>query len=174
MTAWAIEYWQLPIVRFGVHGQLVVRDADGRIVRSYEGLATARDGRIKPIGYLPSDRIRAYVRAGLPWTTLTEARHVRQRLFSGSEGELLLRLSTADAAAASINARNFAYPLFGLLGARTNSNAVVSTLADVMGIAPPRPQGFAPGHGVMLLDEAARMALRQNASVSTSDSPCAA
>ena len=184
MSMWSIEYWQLPIALAGVHGQLLVRDSAGAIVRSYEGLATGRNGRIKPIGYLPSDRIRCYVCDGGPATTLTERRYPRQTLHRGEETEMRARIASADEVVAAINRLDLAYPLLGVLGIQSNSNAVISTLVDAMGVNKPQPGGYAPGHGRLLLPQAMLLAARrhwtpqgsadQNCSVSTSLLPCGA
>lgn len=151
MADWVIEYWQLPIALVAVHGQLIVRDGSGAIVRSYEGLATSERGQVKPVGYLPSDRIKAYVRAGRPLMRMTEARYPRQILWSGPQDKAMEALHAADAAAAAINAQNLAYPILGVLGRHTNSNAVISALVAAMHIAAPAPGGYAPGHRVALL-----------------------
>lgn len=46
---------QLPLVGgLGGHNLIAVLDPKGNVVHELNGLATSKDGKIKPIGYLPS------------------------------------------------------------------------------------------------------------------------
>ncbi len=52
---------QFPIVKgLAGHNLLVLKDSFGKVIGELDGLATSKDGKIKPIGYLPSDRLIAY------------------------------------------------------------------------------------------------------------------
>src|SRR5690606_18469299 len=65
---WSILAAELRIPRrtsFAAHRMIVVADSEGRAVRQLNGLASWYDRtgacwRHKPIGYLPSDRLRGY------------------------------------------------------------------------------------------------------------------
>ena len=68
MTGWSINAAELRIPRrsrFAAHRMVVVADPSGRAVRQINGLASwfdkeAHAWRHKPIGYLPTDRLRGY------------------------------------------------------------------------------------------------------------------
>ena len=68
MTSWSINAAELRIPRrsrFAAHRMIVIGDARGQAVRQLNGLASWYDAaakvwRNKPIGYLPSDRLRGY------------------------------------------------------------------------------------------------------------------
>lgn len=52
---------QLPLVGgLGGHNFIAVLDPSGKVVHELNGLATSKDGAIKPIGYLSSDRLKVY------------------------------------------------------------------------------------------------------------------
>lgn len=68
MSGWSINAAELRIPRrsrFAAHRMIVIADASGRAVRQINGLASWFDEehhawRHKPIGYLPTDRLRGY------------------------------------------------------------------------------------------------------------------
>ena len=68
MTGWSLNAAELRIPRrsrFASHRMIVIADPSGRAVRQLNGLASwwdeaAGTWRHKPIGYLPSDRLRGY------------------------------------------------------------------------------------------------------------------
>lgn len=68
MSGWSINAAELRIPRrsrFAAHRMIVIADASGRAVRQLNGLASWFDDehhtwRHKPIGYLPTDRLRGY------------------------------------------------------------------------------------------------------------------
>ncbi|MEQ1784532.1 MAG: hypothetical protein ABMA14_24560 [Hyphomonadaceae bacterium] len=68
MSGWSINAAELRIPRrsrFAAHRMIVIADASGRAVRQINGLASwfneeQHTWRHKPIGYLPSDRLRGY------------------------------------------------------------------------------------------------------------------
>lgn len=170
-----VEYRQfpirLPLVPWGLaaHGMLVVRQGE-RILHVLEGLATGTDGAVKAIGRVRGDSIRFYDRGLACDWRLALALAPPQPLFEGGEAETRRRVALALAVGAEINARDIGYPPWGIFRrlaregrcARglTNSNAVVSTLVRAMGLPPERPRLFAPGAGVMLLDESTLDAIR--------------
>jgi hypothetical protein len=68
MTGWTINAAELRIPRrsrFAAHRMVVIADPSGRAVRQLNGLASWFDNELhawrhKPIGYLPTDRLRGY------------------------------------------------------------------------------------------------------------------
>lgn len=68
MSGWSINAAELRIPRrsrFAAHRMIVIADASGRAVRQINGLASwfndeQHSWRHKPIGYLPTDRLRGY------------------------------------------------------------------------------------------------------------------
>ncbi len=68
MSGWSINAAELRIPRrsrFAAHRMIVIADASGRAVRQLNGLASWFNNeqhawRHKPIGYLPTDRLRGY------------------------------------------------------------------------------------------------------------------
>lgn len=194
MTGWTIAAAELRIPRrtdFAAHKMVIVVDPDGRAVRQLNGLASWYDRssavwRHKPIGYLRSDRLRAYDTDRHPQTFLPingaapGSRDVRQALANGdavplfggneelSREALEEAISPAILAIERINALSpgpeggsgVRYPFLGL-GA--NSNSVFATLVDAMGFTLPnfaRPARLTPGAGRRLLDAQEIAALR--------------
>ena len=64
MGDWSISYAQKPLGS-AVHGIILVRDGEGNIVRSLEGLAVDDRGNPKPIGTSSGDRIRVFDTRGI-------------------------------------------------------------------------------------------------------------
>ena len=161
---------------------IVIADPGGRAVRQLNGLASWYDTvhgrwRHKPIGYLPSDRLRVYDTLNHPSTFLPmhgvdwSSRDVRPALARGNmhvlcgaqerldESRLAIRLAPALEVARRLNGLSagpdggggLPYPPFGL---GPNSNSVFSTFLAALGVAEPRflaPALFAPGAGRLLL-----------------------
>lgn len=166
---------------FAAHRVLAVADGYGRCVRQFNGLASSLDPdsgdwRCKPIGFLPSDRLRVYDTAEHPYTALSihgavkgvsglldvvrrgEAAMIADRL---DATDLALYLSAAREAMKRINAGSpgpsggggLPYPFLGL---GPNSNSVFSTLLAAMGMSLPqiaRGAWLVPGLGRRLLDD---------------------
>lgn len=191
MTGWIIAAAELRIPwgsSFAAHRMVVVADEAGNARRQLNGLASwfdrASSGwRHKPIGYLPSDRLRGYDTASHPRTWLPingvapGTWGMAPALTSGAARVLAEDLSQADAAARlapalealrRINALNqgpdggagLPYPF---LGFGPNSNSVFSTLLSVMGFNAPvfaRPAFLAPGADAFVLPHAEIAAIR--------------
>lgn len=52
---------QLPLIGgIAGHNFIAVLDPNNRVIHELNGLATSKDGEIKPIGYLPSDKLYVY------------------------------------------------------------------------------------------------------------------
>ncbi|WP_051229126.1 hypothetical protein [Paludibacterium yongneupense] len=142
---------QLPLLgKLGGHNLLVLLDGAGKVLCELDGLATSRDGRIKPVGYLLSDRLKVYAFARATFHAPTQAHAV---LLEGSRTALENRFDAARAAGEAINRRDLPYPLLGL---GKNSNSVASTLIRAMALDEPDLPGnarFTPGRGRLLLDQ---------------------
>ena len=198
MTGWAILAAELRIPwesALAAHRLIVVANPEGAAIRQLNGLASWFDHargawRHKPIGYLPSDRLRGYdtsfhrqtwmpingVAAGSWRLAAAIASGAARVLADGfSEAELAARLAPALEALRRINALSpgpeggagLPYPF---LGFGPNSNSFFSTLLAVMDFAEPafaRPTLLAPGAGAMLLPRSGLDAIRAHHSVGT-------
>src|SRR5262249_28386651 len=123
---------QLPLVGgLGGHNLLVVVDPDGRVIGELDGLATGADGKVKPIGYLPSDRLKIYP---YPGANFYRSDFARTELASGDQTTIMNLWNAARAAGESINALDLQYPFLGM---GQNSNSVASTLIAAMGLTEP-------------------------------------
>ena len=92
---YSIYIVQYPIFnRFG-HNYLVLKDEDNNWVAEMHGLATSEDKKIKPIGYLPSDRLIAYEykkeNGDNPFFGKESAGYPSEKIFEGSKDEVLSR-----------------------------------------------------------------------------------
>jgi hypothetical protein len=182
MTGWMIAAAELRIpweTSFAAHRMIVVANPAGEATRQLNGLASWFDPgggawRHKPIGYLPSDRLRGYdthvhrqtwmpingVASGSwhlkPAIETSAARVLADGL---SEADLAARLAPALEAMKRINALSqgpeggagLPYPF---LGFGRNSNSFFSTLLAAMDFVEPnfaRPAILAPGAGSLLL-----------------------
>jgi hypothetical protein len=149
---------QLSILTFAGHNMLVLLDSAQQVHMEINGLATSEDDEIKPIGYLPSDRLKCYFFGG---AHLYKPDQVQTCLIEGSREELKNRIDAAVEAGNQINAHNLNYPIFGF---GPNSNSMASTLIRVMGLQEPErlPGGASimPGAGEMLLDGATIAAIQ--------------
>ena len=127
MTGWSINAAELRIPRrsrFAAHRMIVIADPKRQAVRQLNGLASWLDpvsgGWLhKPIGYLPSDRLRGYDTATHPRTFMpingcvpgsrlidpaVNAGAMRVLAYNLSPAELEARLAPALAALKRINA----------------------------------------------------------------------
>jgi hypothetical protein len=191
MTGWTIAAAELRIPwgsDVAAHRMLVIADPKLNAVRQFNGLASWYDAasqawRCKPIGYLPSDRLRGYDTAKHPRTFMPingiqpGARAIEPALSSGAmrvlaeglgEQDLAARLAPATEAMKRVNALSegpeggagLPYPFLGL---GPNSNSFFSTLLHVMGFDEPafaRPARLVPGAGGLLLPRDVLVALR--------------
>jgi hypothetical protein len=161
------------------HRMITVGDPAGKAVRQLNGLASWFDPaagvwRHKPIGYLPSDRLRGYDTRRHPRTFMPihgcppGGRDLAAAIGDGCATVLADRLSAADveavlapglSALARINALSdgpeggagLPYPFMGF---GRNSNSFFSTVLHAMGFDEPRfarPAAFNPGQRQLLL-----------------------
>lgn len=176
MTAWSINAAELRIPRrsrLAAHRMIVIGDARGQAVRQLNGLASWYDAagqiwRNKPIGYLPTDRLRGYDSktnprtfmpingaAGPDWRLAPAIEAGAMRVLAdGLTAEAVhQRLAPALAAIARINALSdgpeggagLPYPFMGF---GRNSNSFFSTMLQVMGFDEPifaSPAFIVPG-----------------------------
>ena len=142
---------QLPLVGgMGGHNFIAVLDPSGKVVHELNGLATSKDGAIKPIGYLPSDRLKVYseIEAGVFFYNPSQS---QQTLYEGSYESVMDKYNKGYEAGKKINDQNLPYPFFGL---GKNSNSVASTLLNQMGLDDPDlGNALTPGEGSLLLPE---------------------
>ena len=184
MTTWSINAAELRIPRrsrFAAHRMIVIGDPRGQAVRQLNGLASwydreAKTWRNKPIGYLPSDRLRDYDTkthprtfmpingaAGPAWRLAPAIEAGAMRVLAdGLTAEAVeQRLAPALAAIARINALSegpeggagLSYPFMGF---GRNSNSFFSTMLHVMGFDEPvfaNPAWIVPGARLNLLPD---------------------
>ena len=196
MTGWTIAAAELRIPRrtsFAAHKMVIVVDPDGQAVRQLNGLASWYDKasgrwRHKPIGYLSSDRLRAYDTDTHPQTFLPmngvapRSRDVRAAMANGDVVRLSEPVSGMDAdelqsaifpAVSAIERINALSPgphggggvRYPFLGLGANSNSVFATLVEAMGFAPPkfaRPARLTPGVASLLLGAQEIASLRRD------------
>lgn len=182
MTGWSINAAELRIPRssrFAAHRMIVIADPAMNAVRQLNGLASWYDQssqcwRHKPIGYLPSDRLRGYDTRQHPRTFMPihgcvpESRAIGEAVGSGAMRVLVQRLTAAEVEARltpaleamrRINALSdgpeggagLPYPF---LGFGRNSNSFFTTMLHAMGFDVPifaRPARIVPGAGQLLL-----------------------
>ncbi len=196
MSGWSINAAELRIPRrsrLAAHRMVVIADASGNVVRQLNGLASWYDAEIgawrhKPIGYLPSDRLRGYdthshPRTFMPVNGAAGPRwNIADALSSGAvralarglaREEVEQRLAPALEALRRINALSkgpeggagLPYPF---LGFGRNSNSFFNTLLAVMGFDVPQfhaPAILVPGSRHLLLPPGEIAALRPAANV---------
>ncbi|OZI44503.1 hypothetical protein CEK29_07175 [Bordetella genomosp. 5] len=148
---------QFPFGAFFGHDLIALLDPANRLLREADGLATSRSGRIKPIGYLPSDRLKVHEfdRAALYRPT-----QPRVTLFEGTHAEAMQRWAALREAGRMLNALDLPYPFLGL---GPNSNSVACTLTAAMALDDRLRCGrrHAPGRGTLLLQPAQLADLHQ-------------
>lgn len=196
MSGWSINAAELRIPRrsrFAAHRMIVIADPDGNAVRQLNGLASWYDGeahcwRHKPIGYLPSDRLRGYDTKSHPrtympingafgprWNIAAAVAAGAARTLAGdlAHEDVEQRLAPALEAMRRINALSngpeggagLPYPFMGF---GRNSNSFFFTLLQAMGFDEPRFSASAlvvPGAGRLLLPAEALADLRPSATV---------
>ncbi|UOO86090.1 hypothetical protein [Neisseria arctica] len=151
---------QLPLIGGTAgHNLIAVLDANGRVIHELNGLATSKDGEIKPIGYLPSDRLRVYNEKEVEGFYYNSSQN-QQVVFEGSYQEVMSKFNLGYAIGQEINNRNIPYPILGL---GENSNSVASTLLKGMGLRDPDlGNALTPGEGSLLIPEEELKRIRQN------------
>ncbi|ALR06385.1 hypothetical protein XFHB_05505 [Xylella fastidiosa] len=141
---------QLRIARLLGHNLLVLKDNSGKLISEIDGLATSKNGETKPVGYLPSDRLKAFE---FKSAFLYESSQAQIALINANKEICLNKWNVALNAITLINTKNLPYPIFGL---GKNSNSVTSTLIRCMDLHEPQipSGGIAPFSGEILLSEA--------------------
>ncbi len=165
MSGWSINAAELRIPRrsrFAAHRMIVIADASGRAVRQINGLASWFDDehhawRHKPIGYLPTDRLRGYDSKTHPRTFMPingaaspdwrlapaiAAGAVRVLADDLARDEIDVQLAPALEALRRINALSkgpeggagLPYPFMGF---GRNSNSFFATMIHAMGFTVP-------------------------------------
>jgi hypothetical protein len=161
---------------FAAHRMIILAEPTGEMVRQLNGLASSlgpTGWRHKPIGYLPSDRLRGYDSKAHPETLMPvngvwPGRSLKAAIAKGAvqvladgleETTAARRLAPALEALARINGLSpgpgggsgLPYPF---LGFGANSNSLFSTLLAVMGFKEPSfaaPALLVPGAGGLVL-----------------------
>lgn len=194
MTHWSLIAAELRIPRrsrVAAHRMVVIADPRGVAVRQLNGLASWYDRsaevwRNKPIGYLPSDRLRGYDTKTHPRTYMpingasAPDWNIRPAIASGAARVLADGLTAEDVerriapaleAIRQINALSdgpeggagLPYPFMGF---GPNSNSFFRTLLHVMGFDVPTfaaPALIVPGANGLLLPAEAIQSLRETA-----------
>lgn len=120
---------QLPLVfGFSGHNLITVMNDSGQVIHEFNGLAVDSSGNIKAIGYWPSDKLKVF---DFTSKTYYDAGQAQQVVFSGSEADVMARVSAMQSCAAQMNANDMGYPF---LGFGKNSNSVESTLMRCIGV----------------------------------------
>ena len=198
MTGWSINAAELRIPRqsrVAAHRMIVIADPQLNAVRQLNGLASwldpASGGWLhKPIGYLPSDRLRGYDSAKHPRTFMPingcapRSRGLHQAVDAGAvrvlangltAAEVEARLAPALEAMRRINALSkgpeggagLPYPF---LGFGRNSNSFFSTMLHVMGFDEQvfaRSAFIVPGARGLLLKKDVLAEIRQSSAAMT-------
>lgn len=142
---------QLPLIGgLAGHNLIVVKDPLGNVISEFNGLAVDANNQIKPIGYLPSDKLKVFE---FNQATFYDATQAQQVVFSGTLEQVTARIQAAEQCAIQMNNNNMSYPFLGL---GENSNSVASTLLKCMGIIETPVPGSAwimPGVGDILLEQ---------------------
>lgn len=140
---------QFRVALFFGHNMLVLVDQSGKFISEINGLATSKNGTIKPVGYLKSDRLQVYEFQN---PHLYNAKQPQKILYEDVQQNIMDRWNTARDAKDAINALNLSYPIFG---AGRNSNSVTSTLIMSMGLNEPNISGskWTPGKGRIILSD---------------------
>lgn len=128
---YSIEKRQSSIFGMGGHNFLVLRDAKGKIIAEFHGLATDKYGKqTKNLGdhltFVEFHKPSKYIAKGQATAVLIR----------GSKEEILQRWSVGRKVGEYINTLHLSYPKFGFkpFGKTINSNSVESTLSYAMDI----------------------------------------
>lgn len=166
---------QLPLIGGTAgHNLIAVLDENGKVIHELNGLATSADGKIKPIGYLPSDKLIVYNEKEAEGFYY-QPNQKQTILFTGSYEQVMEKFNLGYQVGQAINDLELQYPFLGIGptkgGWAENSNSVASTLLYGMGLEDPDlGWSLTPGEGDLLLpkekiDEIIR--LHQNKKVSS-------
>ena len=100
------------------HNYLAVFDPAGNVIHEFHGLATDKNGNPKPIGYLPSDRLK-YWHVKESWYykgTIEQTNEIpkSRELFSGSYKEVKEKVEIFDEVGNYLNSQDLHYPFLGV------------------------------------------------------------
>lgn len=151
---------QLPLIGgMAGHNFVVVLDSHNRPIHELNGLATSKDGKIKPIGNSPSDKLYVYNEKGAEGFFYKSSQN-QAIVFEGSYEEVMHKFNLGYEIGQEINKRNFSYPKWGL---GKNSNSVASTLLKGMNLKDPDlGRALTPGENSLLIPEEELKRIRQN------------
>lgn len=151
---------QLPLIGgMAGHNFVVVLDSHNCPIHELNGLATSKDGKIKPIGNSPSDKLYVYNEKGAEGFFYKSSQN-QAIVFEGSYEEVMHKFNLGYEIGQEINKRNFSYPKWGL---GKNSNSVASTLLKGMNLKDPDlGRALTPGENSLLIPEEELKRIRQN------------
>ena len=151
---------QLPLIGgMAGHNFVVVLDSHNRPIHELNGLATSKDGKIKPIGNSPSDKLYVYNEKGAEGFFYKSSQN-QAIVFEGSYEEVMHKFNLGYEIGQEINKRNFSYPKWGL---GKNSNSVASTLLKGMNLKDTDlGRALTPGENSLLIPEEELKRIRQN------------
>lgn len=151
---------QLPLIGgIAGHNFIAVLDPNNRVIHELNGLATSKDGEIKPIGYLPSDKLYVYNEKEVKGFLYNSSQN-QEVVFEGNYKDVMDKFNLGYAIGKEINKHEFTYPFFGL---GDNSNSVASTLLKGMGLNDPDlGHALTPGEESLLIPEEQLRNIRQN------------
>ena len=151
---------QLPLIGgMAGHNFVVVLDPHNRPIHELNGLATSKDGKIKPIGNSPSDKLYVYNEKGAKGFFYKSSQN-QAVVFEGSYEEVMHKFNLGYEIGQEINRRNPSYPILGL---GRNSNSVASTLLRGMNLKDPDlGMALTPGENSLLIPEEELKRIRQN------------
>ncbi len=151
---------QLPLIGgMAGHNFVVVLDPHNRPIHELNGLATSKDGKIKPIGNSSSDKLYVYNEKGAKGFFYKSSQN-QAIVFEGSYEEVMHKFNLGYEIGQEINKREFPYPMLGL---GQNSNSVASTLLKGMNLKDPDlGRALTPGENSLLIPEEELKRIRQN------------
>jgi len=92
------------INHFAGHDMFVLKDSTANVVAELDGLATAKDGDIIPIGFAPSDTLNTYEFNG---SYLYQPSYSQATVASGSYTQMMNLWNAATSCAADLNSENW-------------------------------------------------------------------
>ncbi|MDO4644109.1 MAG: hypothetical protein Q4A74_09735, partial [Cardiobacteriaceae bacterium] len=151
LNRYTIVKSQLPLLGgIAGHNFIAVLNPNGQVIHELNGLATSKDNKIKPIGYLPSDKLKVYNETEVHGFFYRPSQK-QEVVYKGSYDEVMEKFNEGYEIGQKINDKNFHYPFMGL---GENSNSVASTLLKGMGLSDPDlGWPLTPGEGSLLLPE---------------------
>ena len=174
MGNYKIVKMQLPIVGgIAGHNFIVMLNDKNQVIGELHGLATKNECNevgepiVKPIGYLPSDRLKFHKIDG---EYFYNENYPQQTVFEGTEAEVRAKWEMAIGSGWAINRKDLRYPILGVIdvfespfNGPENSNSVASILLKTMGLDDPHLEWrLTPGEKKQLLTEDELKAIRDN------------